>query len=652
MLVHGATTFSFALLQGGRPVEISFDVDSQDIGAGLIHAEEMPIPTLIPTDGLVLTRSARLKPGVYSLPSANFGKPALTVRGDHITVDLSGVVLRGSAPDAPPDQRRGVAILVDGGRDVTIKNAGVHGYRLAVLARNTVGLKLQGCDWSYNWKQHLKSTPLAENDADWMFFQQNDHDEWVNGDPGYGCGGAYLTRCSKFRVDHCSDTGSQCGLMMSRCDHGTVIDNDFSFLSAIGIGLYRSSDNWIVRNALDYCVRGYSHGVYSRGEDSASILVYEQSCRNAFINNSATRGGDGFFLWAGQSTLDTGKDGCNDNFVAGNDFSHSPANGIEATFSRNFFLGNRMAECWHGVWGGFSYDSTWIGNTFQYDGQAFAIEHGQNNSITANNVEDCDEGAVIWMVPNRKPDIGYMKVRDTRSRDYAIQGNRFSYCVSAAISLSETTGSRVENNKFDKCPVQVVEKSGGKLTVDGKEVESAPVPPRPTFMLRNGNNNPASEPMAFDGSWQFERANGYIEKRPYDFPGAAEPVHLLPSPAYRHLRGPGEWGRDHIIVDEWGPYDYRSPRLVGVGSDPGTLSFAVFGPTGRWRVVSVSGGTVTGTASGEVSNRFAPTLRLALGPGGTRAVRIECEFVGDRVVTPFGRMIQPGAASRFEWSGS
>ena len=46
------------------------------------------------------------------------------------------------------------------------------------------------------------------------------------------------------------------------------------------MGLYRSSDHTIVRNRMDYNVRGYSHGWYRRGQDSAALLIYEQSMRN------------------------------------------------------------------------------------------------------------------------------------------------------------------------------------------------------------------------------------------------------------------------------------------------------------------------------------------------------------------------------------
>ena len=36
--------------------------------------------------------------------------------------------------------------------------------------------------------------------------------------------------------------------------------------------MWRSSATSFHRNAFDFCVRGYSHGVYNRGQDSAGIL--------------------------------------------------------------------------------------------------------------------------------------------------------------------------------------------------------------------------------------------------------------------------------------------------------------------------------------------------------------------------------------------
>ena len=180
-----------------------------------------------------------------------------------------------------------------------------------------------------------------------------------------------------------------------------------------------------MHNRIDWCVRGYSHGFYNRGQDSAGLLMYEQSSRNTVAYNSITHGGDGLFLWAGQSTMDTGKGGSNDNRFFANDFSHAVTNGIEATFSRNAFTENRIEDCWHGVWGGYSFDSVWANNRFaqKHRRHCDRARPGQHGSKATRF--DGDETAIrLWQNPTQDPNWGYPKLRDTRSRGYRCGGTR------------------------------------------------------------------------------------------------------------------------------------------------------------------------------------------------------------------------------------
>ena len=59
------------------------------------------------------------------------------------------------------------------------------------------------------------------------------------------------------------------GLMLVRTNGLRIWNNNFSFNSGVGIGLYRSSGNSIMHNRVDYNVRGYSEGFYRRGQDAA-----------------------------------------------------------------------------------------------------------------------------------------------------------------------------------------------------------------------------------------------------------------------------------------------------------------------------------------------------------------------------------------------
>ena len=135
-----------------------------------------------------------------------------------------------------------------------------------------------------------------------------------------------------------------------------------------------------------------------------------------------THGGDGLFLWAGQSTMDSGVGGCNDNLIYGNDFSYAPANGIEVTFSRNTIIGNWIEGNDYGIWGGYSYDTKIVANTFWDNPTGIAIEHGQDNLIAENVFRD-SMAINLWADSIVPSDWGYPKHRDVRSRGYLLDHN-------------------------------------------------------------------------------------------------------------------------------------------------------------------------------------------------------------------------------------
>src|SRR5437867_4623598 len=311
-------------------------------------------PTIELRSRMVITHSVRIIPKTYRISGP------ITLKGDDLTVDFQGATLQGIAREADPDQARDTAIVVAGGRNVRIVHARVRGYKVGILARGTRGLALIGNDLSYNWKPRLFSLVEHESLVDWLSFHHNERDEWLR----FGAA-IYLADVTGGAVrDNTVEQGMN-GLLLVRSNGMAIRDNTFSFNSGLGIGLYRSSDDTIIHNRVDYDVRGYSHRFYSRGQDSAGLLIYEQSCRNIVADNSLTHGGDGVFLWAGQTTMDSGSGGANENLFYGNDVSYATANGIEATFSRNRIIGNRAWGSEYGVGGGYSYQTEIVGNDFR-----------------------------------------------------------------------------------------------------------------------------------------------------------------------------------------------------------------------------------------------------------------------------------------------
>ena len=568
-------------------------------------------PTIELRPGLVITQSARIAPRVYRLAARSSPDSALiTIRGDDITVDFAGATMEGMPPDAIPDLAQGVAIRVDGGRNVRVLNARVRGYKFGILARRTKNLSLIDNDLSYNWKPRLYSVIEHESLIDWLSFHHNEKDEWLR----YGAG-AYLSDVEAGEIRGNTVTQGMNGLMLVRTNGLRIWNNDFSFNSGLGIGLYRSSGNSIMHNRVDYDVRGYSEGFYRRGQDAADLLMYEQSSKNIVAYNSMTHGGDGVFLWAGQSTMDTGEGGANDNVFYLNDFSFAPANGIEATFSRNAFIRNYVEGCDFGMWGGYSFGSTIVGNRFLDNRTGIAIEHGQNNVVVANIFVDDSTSIRVWGDPIEPPAWGYPKHRDTRSTGYRIDGNLFGRSR-VGVRAANTSALSVTNNRFiDVDSVTVLRDTSGYSFVANMIDEDSP--PARRFLR---------PPLELVGTVPDPLPNGFMPSRP-DTSLAGRP-------------------RSAIIVDEWGPYDYRSPKLWPVDSTHAIpLRLRTLGPAGKWRVASRRGVASVSSESGTIGD----TIAIAPKPDSLGDWELTLEYTGTSTVSPRGIVLAARAPYPFSY---
>jgi nitrous oxidase accessory protein NosD len=546
--------------------------------------------------GLIVDHSIRVRPGTYRLASQGLDRPALVIRGSGVTVDLTGVTIEGSDPGDAPDTLRGLAVLVDHASRVTIRGGAIRGYKVGILARRSPSLHVTGSDLSYNWKPHLLSGIEQENQADWLSYHNNEQDEWLR----YGAA-IYLSESDEAEIDHTRAVQGMNGLMVTRSARLTIWNNTFSWLSGVGIGFYRTTDSRILQNRIDWCVRGFSNGFYSRGQDSAGLLIYEQSTRNVVAYNSITHGGDGVFLWAGQSTMDTGQGGANDNVFYDNDVSHAVANGIEATFSRNVIVGNRIEDCANGIWGGYSFDTVIAKNAFRANTDGIAIEHGQHITIRDNTFADEETAIRLWANATEDPNWGYPKYRDTRSREYLIAGNRFDK-ERTAVSVRDATGIRLGANEYTHVMAPLETGAGVTDLVD----------------------------------------------RPFDSP--TPPIAFVPPDPIAggmdaKLASGARRGRATIIVDSWGPYDYRSPKLWPAGK-PGDrpLTLRVLGPEGRWTLGSIAGASASPT-SGSV-----PGEVLVTPTGASADLHVELEYVGAEVVTPRGQIVPAGRPFRFSYA--
>jgi parallel beta-helix repeat protein len=387
--------------------------------------------------------------------------------------------------------------------------------------------------------------------------------------------------------------------MMTECNGGKIFNNDFSFNSGIGIGMYRCNGNEISYNKINFNVRGYSHGVYNRGQDSAGILVYEQSNQNIFYKNSVTHSGDGFFLWAGQTTMDTGEGGCNENVLIENDFSYAPTNGVEVTFSRNRITGNRIFECDHGIWGGYSYYSKITNNKFRDNRIAIAIEHGQHNEISYNVFSKDKEAIRLWARKEQPADWGYAKFRDTRSVDYIITGNSFN-SNPGVINLSRTDSINIFGNTYSDFEY--------KLKFDSTVT-----------------NMDSTRSDLVDSTMVYP-----VVKNPID-----------------PFKGNGKYkGRKNILITEWGPYDFRSPIIWNTNpTDTGDIiKFDLVGPKGKWVIKSFRGVQNISARKGE----FPASIKAQKIQGERTDIFIELEYTGT-TTTPLGEAVVANKPYKFSF---
>lgn len=372
-----------------REMPFSFVLLALFLSSAGASLQDAPVQEVELRDDLQVTADIKIRPGVYRIPDQ--GEPGIIqILASDITVDMTGVRLFGNAEDATPDQFQGTGVLAGNVSDVTLKGGKIHGFRFGIRWHKCTGGTIQDMDWSDNHAQKLKSTPEKMDEGDWLEIRKLE--PWYE----YGAG-LWLEECEQVKVLDNYSRRTQNGIILVRSQQCRILRNDCSYCSGWGIALYASERNIISKNRFDFCVRGESWGKYSRGCDSAGILLVVGSSNNRVTNNSATHGGDGFFLTSGPGD-DVYAEPSNNNFVSYNNFSHSPHNAIEATFSTgNRFQGNRCDDSDYGFWLGYSRKSEVAINTMHNCVQAgVAIEWGSENRIHQNLITRT-RGPGVWL---------------------------------------------------------------------------------------------------------------------------------------------------------------------------------------------------------------------------------------------------------------
>lgn len=513
------------------------------------------LPTVtVSADNTRITQSCRvvIPPG-QTLIDAD-GNGVIQIAASNVTVEFAPEsVLRGAAPTTSPDAHAGYGIRIDGQSGVTLRGVHAQGFLCAILATRADGLTIEDADISDYRRMHLRSTPAAEDGADWLWPHRNDAQEWVH---NYG-GAICVEDSANVTIRKCRARSGQNGLLLDRVRESKVYDNDCSFLSGWGLAMWRCSKVVVSRNAFDFCIRGYSHGVYNRGQDSAGILFFEQNHDNVIAENSATHGGDGFFGFAGRDAIAENwtdeqrerlrkelnkqevddqikvddataaqfvRKGCNDNLIIKNDFSYAAAHGIELTFSfGNRLIGNTLngnAIC--GIWGGYSQSTLVAGNHIEGNGTAgyglerggINIEHGRGNQFINNDFRGNAVGIHLWGGDN----------------------GTFNQRPWGKANGSASTQNRVADNRFDGDDLAYHFRGPGDVTLGKNDLKAV----KKEVVVEGGHA------LARD-----EKPVEEIKSPEYPVFGDTHPVGARAKLA----------GRENIIMTEWGPWDHAAPLV-------------------------------------------------------------------------------------------
>ena len=521
-----------------------------------------PIEIVVDRDDVVITTSCRLRIADRPIADVN-GNGVVRIVADGVKVELAGT-LRGAPVGTAADTLSGIGIVV-AAKNVVVANGAVAGFKVGVMLEKADGSTVENLDLSDNFAQRLRSTPQAEDAADWLWPHANDGGEWAT---NYGAG--LLVRDSKDVVVRGNKARrTQNGILLERVEGAKVFDNDCSFLSGWGLAMWRSSRNTIARNAFDFCVRGYSHGVYNRGQDSAGILLFEQCTENLIALNSATHGGDGLFGFAGREALGESpspeadaawhrRRGNTGNRIVANDFSFAVAHGIEMTFSHaNLVLGNRLEGCGIcGLWGGYSAETLVAGNDFRGNGGAgygaerggVNIEHGRGNRIVANRFEANACGVRLWWDEDEAlARLPWSIVNGVACEGNTIAGNRFLKDT-VAIELLACGETAIAGNEFIEVGAEIAADEASEAAIARRA--SVGEIPEIDSILRG-------------------------------LPGTAEPIGRRARLA----------GRERIVITEWGPYAWDRPLLLAVskGGDRDRYRMIGDGPAAKIQSAAVFG---------------------------------------------------------------
>ncbi|MDF1838938.1 MAG: NosD domain-containing protein [Planctomycetota bacterium] len=534
--------------------------------------EGQPVRALLtPNQGVALeiVATSTILPGSYTVPviSGQEEQGILRLVGlSDVELDLTSVEMIGGDLETPQDEWKGVGLLIEDCENVRITGGVWKGYRQPILVRGSSNVIIESADCADLWSDGLQSTATGEDVADWI-------------DPGGQRAKDFPAAITAvdvegFTVRFCKVRDARNGVLLSGVTGGLVHDNDFSFLSGWGIALIDSEDCTVAYNATEYNVRGYSHGAYAVGHNSAGIVLAGASHSNQVAFNRATHCGSGVLLW-GRDAKDERPE---DNRIFGNDCSSAIQAGVHNVRSvRTLIQNNRVQDCLgYGIRSQGGKGVVLLENEItgtQGRGVAF---HGTSSSVVySNRVMENQVGLEVAAQAPQGRDA--QTEEGVESVDHFILGNRFSTNGQDLVA-SQSEALSFAGNRF----------LGGKQRL---HVQSIQAWVDPSGSRENGEEAPGEDTVVgwLAGSngvmptgnielvslrlWDGELPASLVAAQALESPTV---VGHPPSSAIVHSEFDG--GTETVVLGRYGPWDFPSGESQTQMRQPGGLFSSV-----RWQ---------------------------------------------------------------------
>ncbi len=423
---------------------------------------------IILQQGMVIEGSdqeLRVALGHYVLP-CEAGRAAVTIRGQNLTVDLGGALLRGDTEDFTKfgDHRTyGIGVLLDGGAGLTLRGGVISGYHYGVKARALTGGVIEGVSVTNN-RRLLSDASREVSDKRrgiWLDFwetpEESDTELWsgvAQDDTFYAAMGAgiVLTGCLAMTCRRTLATHNTVGIADFYGQGNRYEENDVSGC-AMGIRLWQARGGReqrlvVTNNIMHFNTQPVPYW-WSGGDGAAIIGAGVSGCD--ITGNRIAFGGDGVFL----SGLPRLPGQTQDVLITGNQITQAYSHGIELDFASNCVIeGNTVTLSWlSGVWAGHAAGILILRNVFTANNRG-RLYGGWTDSQGAIS---CPQGRITvvgntfvenWVAINllADPQPAWWLFSGDATR-HIVTGNTFQE-NQVGVRLNRVSASRVTGNRM------------------------------------------------------------------------------------------------------------------------------------------------------------------------------------------------------------